>query len=318
MALIIGTKFNDILVGTNSDDTIFDMDGNDTIVAGGGNDAIFAGKGGDWISGGDGIDTLHYGLSDAAVNVNLATHAGHGGYAEGDVIFEIENLVGSNFNDTLIGDSNANTINGGDGNDVIHGGGGLDTLIGGVGNDTLYSDSSIASFNGGDDTDTVDFSGRTESPYYYYHPAGVYVNLLHHVVGYDGPFHHEWEPEGTIVNVENVNGTNFADTLIGDYNNNVLNGNGGNDALTGGYGNDTFVFARTNGAVNFGNDTIADFAAGQDHLQIDHTIFGDFAAVQQHMQQVGGDVVITYDANNSITLHDAVMANLHASDFLFV
>ena len=39
MALIIGTKFNDILVGTNSDDTIFDMDGNDTIVAGGGNDA---------------------------------------------------------------------------------------------------------------------------------------------------------------------------------------------------------------------------------------------------------------------------------------
>jgi len=188
MALIIGTKFNDILVGTNSDDTIFDMDGNDTIVAGGGNDAIFAGKGGDWISGGDGVDTLHYGLSDAAVNVNLATHVGHGGYAEGDVIFEVENLVGSSFNDTLIGDSNANTINGGDGNDVIHGGGGLDTLIGGVGNDTLYSDSSIASFNGGDDIDTVDFSGRTESPYHYYHPAGVYVNLLHHVVGYDGPF----------------------------------------------------------------------------------------------------------------------------------
>ena len=98
----------------------------------------------------------------------------------------------------------------------------------------------------------------------------------------------------------------------------MLNGNGGNDTLAGGYGNDTFVFARTNGAVNFGNDTIADFAAGQDHLQIDHTIFGDFAAVQQHMQQVGGDVVITYDANNSITLNDAVMANLHASDFLFV
>ena len=82
--------------------------------------------------------------------------------------------------------------------------------------------------------------------------------------------------------------------------------------------NDMFSWARSNGVVNFGNDTIADFAAGQDHLQIDHTIFGNFAAVQQHMQQVGGDVVITYDANNSITLHDAVMANLHASDFLFV
>jgi Ca2+-binding RTX toxin-like protein len=318
MALIFGTKFNDILVGTNSDDTILDMDGNDTIVAGAGNDTIFAGKGSDFISGGDGVDTLHYGLSNAAVNVNLATHVGHGGYAEGDVIFEVENLIGSNFNDTLIGDSNANTINGGDGNDVIHGGSGLDTLIGGAGNDTLYSDNSIASFNGGDDIDTVDFSGHTEPPYYFHHPDGVYVNLLHHVVAYDDPFHNEWGPEGTIVNVENVNGTNYADTLIGDYNNNVLNGNGGDDTLAGGFGNDTFVFARANGAVNFGHDTIADFAAGQDHLQIDHTIFGNFAAVQQHMQQVGGDVVITYDANNSIVLHDAVMANVHASDFLFV
>jgi len=209
MALFFGTKFNDVLVGTN---------GNDTIVAGDGNDAIFAGKGGDWISGGDGIDTLHYGLSNAAVSVNLTTHVGHGGYAEGDVIFEVENLVGSNFNDTLIGDSNANTINGGDGNDVIHGGCGADTLIGGVGNDTLYSDNSTASFNGVDDIDTVDFSGRTESPYYY-HPGGVYVNLLHHLVDYSGPVHHEWGPEGTIANVENINGTNFADTLIGDYNN---------------------------------------------------------------------------------------------------
>src|SRR5436189_256438 len=134
MALIIGTKFNDILVGTSSDNTIFDMDGNDTIVAGAGNDTIFAGKGSDFISGGDGVDT-------------------------------------------------------------------------------------------------VDFSGHTEPPYYFHHPDGVYVNLLHHAVAYDDPFHSEWGPEGTIVNVENVNGTNYVDTLIGDYNNNVLNGNGGDDTL---------------------------------------------------------------------------------------
>ena len=321
MALIIGTKFKDILVGTSSDDTIFDLDGNDTIVAGDGNDTIFAGQGSDFISGGDGVDTLYYGASDTAVNVNLATHTGHGGYAEGDVIFEIENLIGSEFGDKLTGDSSANTINGGDGNDTIHGGGGLDVLKGGDGNDTLYSDNSIASFWGGADTDTADFSGRTvpQNDYYPYpHPGGVYVSLLRHIVDYDGPVHHEWGPEGVIYAVENVNGTNYADTLIGDYNDNVLTGNGGNDTLAGGYGNDTFNFARSNGVVNFGNDTIADFAAGQDHLQIDHTIFGNFAAVQQHMQQVGGDVVITYDANNSIVLNDVLMANLHASDFLFV
>ena len=200
MALIIGSKFKDILVGTSTDDTIFDMDGNDTIVAGDGNDVIFAGKGGDWISGGDGVDTLYYGTSDQAVNVNLATHVGHGGFAEGDVIFEIENLIGSSFGDTLTGDSNANTIDGGAGNDKIHGGGGIDKLFGGDGNDTLFSDNSIASFNGGDDIDTADFSGRTmpESHYYPHHQGGVYVNLVLHVVDYGGPYAHEWDPQGTI------------------------------------------------------------------------------------------------------------------------
>ena len=322
MAIIIGTKFKDILVGTGGDDLIFDMDGNDIIAAGDGNDTIFAGKGGDLISGGDGIDTLHYGASDTAVNVNLATHVGHGGFAEGDAIYEVENLVGSNFGDTLIGDSNANEINGGKGNDIIHGGGGLDKLFGGDGNDTLYSDNSIASFWGGADTDTADFSTRivNEHPGHYgypFHPGGVYVNLLDHVVSYDGPNHHAWSPEGTITGVENLNGTQYADTLIGDYGENVLQGNGGNDTLTGGYNNDTFVF-RNIGLPNFGHDTITDFAPGEDHLEITHSIFANYATLQQHMQQVGNDVVITYDDDNSITLQNVQMANLHASDFHIV
>ena len=322
MALITGTKFKDILIGTDFADTIFDLDGNDTIVAGGGNDVIFAGQGGDWISGGDGIDTIHYGTSVAAVSVNLATHTGHGGYAEGDVIWEIENLIGSQFDDWLTGDNKANEINGGDGNDKIHGGGGLDKLFGGEGDDMLYSDNSIASFWGGADTDTADFSTRivNEHPGQYgypYHPGGVYVNLVQHVVSYDGPNHHAWSPEGTIYGVENLNGTQYADTLIGDYGNNVLQGNGGNDTLTGGYGNDTFIF-RNIGLPNFGHDTVTDFTPGQDHFEISHSIFANYATLQQHMQQVGNDVVITYDDNNSITLQDVQMVNLHANDFLIV
>jgi serralysin len=318
MAIIIGTKFKDILVGTSTDDTIFDMDGNDIIAAGDGNDVIFAGNGGDFISGGDGIDTIHYGSSDKAVQVNLATHVGHGGYAEGDAIFEVENLIGSKFGDTLIGDSNANTINGGEGSDIIHGGGGFDILEGGDGNDTLYSDNSFASFWGGADTDTADFSGRTASSYYDYHPGGVYVNLLRHIVDYNGPVHDERGPQGVIFSIENVNGTNYADTIIGDMRNNVLQGNGGNDTLTGGYGNDQFKFAPANGVVDFGNDTIRDFTVGEDHLQIDHAIFANFADVQQHMKQVGDDVVITYDGNDSITLQNVQVGNLHATDFFFV
>src|ERR1051325_7903880 len=53
--------------------------------------------------------------------------------------------------------------------------------------------------------------------------SGVYVNLTFDTVSYHGPYFHEWDPRGTIENVENVNGSNYADTLIGNYKDNVLN-----------------------------------------------------------------------------------------------
>jgi len=136
MALIFGSKFNDILVGTNSDDTIIDMDGNDTIVAGAGNDTIFAGKGSDFISGGDGVDTLHYGLSNAAVNVNLGTSSATGGQGN-DTLVNIENVVGSDLADTLTGNAGNNTLDGAAGADTLRAGAGNDTLIGNAGNDNM-------------------------------------------------------------------------------------------------------------------------------------------------------------------------------------
>jgi len=42
------------------------------------------------------------------------------------------------------------------------------------------------------------------------------------------------------------------------------------------------------------------------------------AAVLSHMQQVGLDVLVAHDPTNVVTLHDVVLANLHASDFHFV
>ena len=318
MAIITGTKGVDFLVGTGGDDIFFDGDGNDMIMAGDGWDTIYAGKGADNINGGNGVDTIVYSSSDAAVNVNLATHIGHGGFAEGDFITNVENLVGSQFDDTLIGNFDDNTLNGGDGDDTIHGGGGKDTLIGGGGRDTLYSDNSLADFDGGTGIDTADFSGRTALSPYYSHAGGVYVDLSNGVVEYDGGGHHQFGQFGTIVHVENVNGTNYSDTLIGDYDSNVLMGNAGNDVLTGLGGNDKFAYALHNGVVDFGNDYITDFQIGQDRIQMDHNIFGNFAIVQQHMQQMGSDVVISFDANDTITLHNVAMANLHATDFVFV
>src|SRR5262249_4329582 len=62
-----------------------------------------------------------------------------GGDAAGDILTDIENLVGSGFADSLTGDSGANVLSGGGGDDVIYftTGGDPDTVDGGSGGDTL-------------------------------------------------------------------------------------------------------------------------------------------------------------------------------------
>ena len=73
--------------------------------------------------------------ASAGVTARLDGSAGNSGEAAGDTYVGIEGLMGSNFADTLVGNSGDNRIYGLNGNDVIVGNGGNDTLIGGVGND---------------------------------------------------------------------------------------------------------------------------------------------------------------------------------------
>mgnify|MGYP003339214876 CR=1 FL=1 len=74
--------------------------------------------------------------------------------AGSDTLSGIENLEGSNLNDTLTGSSAANILTGLDGNDTLNGGAGNDRLIGGLGKDTL---------TGGLDSDTFVFDSITDS-----------------------------------------------------------------------------------------------------------------------------------------------------------
>lgn len=149
---LVGDQFgvtDDIIFGLGSSDTIEGLAGNDVLFGGFGNDVVNASFGADYVEGGDGADTLDgggdtdvlsYAASDAAVNVNLATGAASGGHADGDVISLFEDLVGSQYDDTLSGDAGKNAIIGGDGDDLLRGKGGKDTLIGGAGEDTLRGD----------------------------------------------------------------------------------------------------------------------------------------------------------------------------------
>ena len=90
------------------------------VITGNSGNNIIAGLGGaDNLDGGGGTDTATYVASSAGVNVSLMTGVGNGGDADGDTLFNFENLTGSGFGDTLEGNS---------GNNVLVGGAGIDTI----------------------------------------------------------------------------------------------------------------------------------------------------------------------------------------------
>ena len=235
MATINGTNGSDSLYGTGLGDTINGLNGNDALKGFGGADRL---------DGGAGIDTVFYGDSSAGVGINLATGRGVGGSAQGDTLISIENVFGSNFNDTLTGNSGANQLHGGEGNDVIKGGGGNDFLDGGNGNDILGCDvfgQSTLDGGAGDDTfkgsgasdtliggagsDTVDFS----------HMSFVTISLgdpLPYWAGLE-------DPHAQFISIENITGAAGQDVLVGNGGSNVLRGQAGQDNLIGGGGADT-------------------------------------------------------------------------------
>jgi len=123
--------------GTGGDDVIPGTDGNDTQSGLGGNDILLGSPGADTLDGGGGNDTADYSGSPAGVTVDLDTGVGSGGWAEGDKLISIENVIGSSFNDVLYGTAGSNVLIGGAGDDVLHGRGGDDVLNGGAGFDRI-------------------------------------------------------------------------------------------------------------------------------------------------------------------------------------
>ncbi|MFJ3484233.1 retention module-containing protein [Pseudomonas sp. NPDC090202] len=168
---VLGTTGDDVLVGA-ANSHLHGGDGNDVLVAGpgnnelygdNGNDMLFSGPGNDLLDGGAGNNTANYSLATAGVIVSTAVLGPqHTGGAGTDTLVNIDNLIGSNYNDHLTGDQGNNLLNGGLGNDVLNGGAGDDILIGGPGNNTLTGGEGHDTFlyqagNTGHDTIT-DFS----------------------------------------------------------------------------------------------------------------------------------------------------------------
>ena len=131
--------------GTEYADTITDVQGGNTIYAGGGNDLIIARDEyiEEIIDGGEGMDTVSF-INLERVNVNIGPVTMSYGYASqtGDLLFSIENVIGSNGGDGIKGNTGANELYGLAGGDVLEGGLGADLLSGGTGTDyAVYENS---------------------------------------------------------------------------------------------------------------------------------------------------------------------------------
>lgn len=120
-------------------------------------DVEFAGD----IDGSAGTSTLDYSQYGTAVMVDLSAVGTATGVA--GTVSQMNNIIGSDFADTLTGDAYVNmidgrgegdTIDGGAGNDELIGGDGNDTIMGGDGNDTLDGGLGNDILQGGNDDDT--------------------------------------------------------------------------------------------------------------------------------------------------------------------
>jgi uncharacterized repeat protein (TIGR01451 family) len=220
-------------VGGDVED-IFGGSGNDTLTGNAGDNLFDGGDGADVLHGLGGIDTADYSNRFEPVDVSLDDAANDGQSGEDDnVDGDVENIVGGFDDDTLTGNAQANVLDGGDGDDDLDGGLGTDTLIGGDGID-----------------DRADYSSRV-----------VIVRIA-----LDGsPASGQAGENDTIEDdVEDAVGGDGADTLIGNADDNFLDGGPGADTFTGGDGFDAVIYATRVDSVTVTLDGVAnDGSAGE-------------------------------------------------------
>jgi len=284
-AFLIGTgnSLDNVIIGNSGGNFLDGGAGNDTLKGGSGDDFLVGGSGNNTLDGGDGNDWVDYSAAPAAVNVNLASGQAVNGYGGTDTIANVENVIGSTHSDTIIGDGGNNTLLGGDGDDAINGGDGDDFLYGGSGNNVL------------------DGAGGTDWVVYSQAPSAVTVNLT------TGTAQNGYGGTDTVIDVENVIGSSFADTLTGNSGANTLFGNDGDDVLDGRGGADTLFGGNGNDILNGGDGADQMFGGvGDDIYLVDNV--GDlvFENPNEGADTVISSITYTLAANvENLVLQDS-------------
>jgi Ca2+-binding RTX toxin-like protein len=264
-----GTTGDDIIDGNEGGDKITQKFGDDTVYGGPGPDSIDGGPGmpsdcgnssctkfdTDTVWGGDGSDTIDYSSRGDNLTIAIDGSRKSGGFMENDDLHQMENANGGAGDDTIYGNNDSNSLTGGPGGDGITGYQGNDYLAGHTGNDFLEGDGGNDYIVGGEDNDILEAAGGDDSLYgasgrdrvsYDGATAGVTAYIGMGTSGQAG------EADKIGGDVEDLEGSPYADVLhgsngpnllIGDGHGDVLVGHAGADTLQGGNGPDTLKTA---------------------------------------------------------------------------
>lgn len=234
----VGSRFNDRMIGSDTERDRFEgLRGRDTFDGGA---ASYDGNG---VRSDDRRDEVRYNHDydyggDRGIVARLETSFASGsikgtirdGFGQVDTVIDIERVVGTQFDDTLLGSRNNNRFTGGEGKDRYDGGDGFDAL----------------DFSWG-------FSGVAQ------HRIVVDLNRASGQIRDDGFGNLE-----TAKNIESITATNFNDVLKGSNASDEFESLGGKDTMTGRGGSDNFVW---NDESQLGKgDVVTDFdTTGADH-----------------------------------------------------
>jgi len=263
--------------------------GADSIVTGLGADTINGGFNADTLNGGGGIDTVTYVDSAAGVTVDLTDNANNaGGDAEGDVLFNFENIVGSKFDDSLTGNSLNNLIEGRKGADSIDGGLGIDTVSFATSEFTVIVDLTAGAGFGGDAT------------------GDEYVNI-ENIIGSDV------EPEDPRFRVGDfLVGNGAANLIDGRLGDDVLIGEGGNDTLLAGNGRDTLEGGTGADIISGGSgDDWVIYENSSAAVTVDLKI----TKAQSSTGEANGDIITGIENIRGSEFSDVLRGNAFSNDF---
>lgn len=295
-ALFSGVYSNYVFAGNTIDDTVGN-DGTDTFfniqrfkffdgtyengvfTPSSTNDTLTATAAADVLDGGAGSDTADYSGSNAAVSIDLLNGTASSGYARGDSLLSIENLIGSAYGDTLADGIGNSALSGGLGGDTYIYRGGLDAVTDTGGADTMVlANASVQSttfvFSGNDLVITVN-AGTNEVRITNQALTASAIETIRFADGFEATLTalNSWVFSSTSVHGSNgvddtiilgsADHTSYGysgnDRIHGGAGNDILRGNEGTDMVFGGTGNDDLQ-------GNDGNDVV-DGGDGVDKLR---------------------------------------------------